>query len=409
MHRPRKGIPQTSFLIVFITLTFVASGIAYLVNSSLEDQKKLTSAANRERAEWQGRFQEKWEEVRKLRELLGYYDADADPLATETDLGLLRSELDRINATSLPAKVGTTPLTVKIMFGALERALNRLKRGEQNAILVKENLEQRLRAEEEAQREMVAQKNRDLANLRDRARRDKELLNRSIAQQEGQITELRDRNHSLHGYLEQCQGERVALAQKLGTQVKSLRGRLDKVLEKESRARTLIPDGEVIRSDVDHGFAYIDIGWKHGAKAGSRFRVYAVLKGGIRKEKGVVRILRLEKDFSQCAILDMPDPQNPIVRGDLVWNKFFEAGISRRFVFVGNFDVGARYSKEQLRQIILENGHVVSDAVRADTDYAVLGDDFSADPNWNVVKEFNVDRIRARTLLEFFGPGTCRK
>ena len=177
-----------------------------------------------------------------------------------------------------------------------------------------------------------------------------------------------------------------------------------KVISREVHRRpSIIPDGEVIRADIDHGFAYIDLGWKHGIRPGSRFHVYEVLKGGRLKNKGDLRIIRVERDFSQCSILAQEDVANPIVKGDYIWNKFFERNI-KIFVFVGDFDSeNARYSKDQLKKMIEENGHVVSKTVRSDTDYAILGEDYTQDPKYKTVQDFKIEKISPRILLEYFG------
>jgi len=411
MSGHRRGISQTPFLIVFIILTFMTALVAYMFSSQLEGQKELTRREQQKVKESQRQYRSKWEEVRKLRGILGFFQDEGEGGGTDTatDVTIIKNELDKLNRETLPTPAPKDPLTVQDMLRELERAVNKLRQDIKEAKLERENFQQRWRDEEAAKREMMREKAQEMQDARDRASRAAERLNQEIQQKEGQITELRDRNSSLNADLEKVQAEKQSAVQDLTTQIKRIRGRLDKLIEVEKRKQTLIPDGEVIRADTDHGFAYIDLGWKHGIKPGSRFKVYEVLKGGRRKHKGEVRIIRVEKDFSQCSILATADTTNPIVKGDYVWNKFFERNIKKVFVFIGKFDTeNSKYSKEQLKKIIEENGHIATDVARSDTDYAVIGEEYTSDAQWKTIQDFKIEKISARTLLEFFGYGTYR-
>lgn len=410
MSGSRRGVSQTPFLIVFIILTFLASLVAYMFSSQLEGQKDLTKKEAADKRDIKRKYDEKWEEVRKLREVLGFFGTEESGESTITDTSIVSNELEKINREVLPNPSPKKPLTVMDILKELERAVNTLKQQINEAKLERDNFQQRWKDEEANKRNLMREKAQEMQDYRDRAARASERLEQEIQQKEGQITELRDRNQSLHADLEKLKAENQARVQVLTTQVKKIRGRLDKLIEEEKRKETLIPDGEIIRADIDHGFAYIDLGWKHGVKPGSRFRVYEVLKGGRRKNKGEVRIVRVEKDFSQCSILGQEDVTNPIVKGDYIWNKFFERNIKKIFCLVGKFDSeNAKYSKEQLKKIIEENGHIATEVVRADTHYAVLGEEYMQDPQYRTVQDFKIEKISARTLLEFFGYGSYRR
>jgi hypothetical protein len=390
----------------------MASMVAYMFSSQLEGQKEATKKAESEKKNIKRQYDDKWNDVSKLREVLGFYqeDAEAEGDSTLTDTTIVLNELDKTNRETLLTPNATKPLTVRIMLTDLVRDLNKLKQLINEANLERDNFKQRWTDEEANKRNIMREKAQEMQDFRDRAARASERLEQEIEQKEGQITELRDRNQSLHADLEKLKAENQAQVQVLTTQIKKIRGRLDKLIEAEKRKGTLIPDGEVIRADIDHGFAYIDLGWKHGVRPGSRFKVYEVLKGGRRKNKGELRIIRVDKDFSQCSILAQKDVTNPIVKGDYIWNKFFERNIKKIFVFVGSFDSeNARYSKDQLKKMIEENGHIAAEAVRTDSDYAILGEDYTQDPKYKTVQDFKIEKISPRILLEFFGYGTYRK
>ncbi len=413
MSRDCRGISLTPFLIIFIILTFLASVLAFMFSSQVEDQKRFTKNAQMEAKKMKKLYDERWEEVRRLREVLGFFQEAGEGAgdSTVTDVGIVQAELDKLNTTEiLGTPSGVKPLTVKEILKELNRRVNTIKQEINNAKLERDNFQQHWKDEEVSKRDLIREKGTEIQDLRDRAQRAQERLNQEVQQKEGQITELRDRNQTLHAELEKSEAEKQARVQDLTGQIRKTRSRLDKLVDVEKRQETLIPDGEVIRADIDHGFAYIDLGWKHGVKPGSRFKVYEVLKGGRRKEKGEIRIVRVEKDFCQCSILAQDDVTNPIVKGDYVWNKFFEKNVKKVFVFVGKFDTeNSKYSKEQLKKIIEENGHIATEVARSDTDYAVIGEEYQSDPQLKTVNDYKIEKIAPSELLDFFGIGTYRR
>ncbi|MHC4779771.1 MAG: BRCT domain-containing protein, partial [Planctomycetota bacterium] len=165
-----------------------------------------------------------------------------------------------------------------------------------------------------------------------------------------------------------------------------------------------MPDGRVCRADIDQGYAYIDLGYRDGVRVGMRFNVYSVMRMGRRQPKGEVRLIRVEKDFSQCSILSMEDVSNPIVMGDYIWNRFFAPGRKLTFVFVGTFFHGKKEdNRERYMRIVRKAGHVVKDKVTPDTHYAVLGENYLEDPRYRLVTDWRIDKITPEDLFEHFG------
>ncbi|MHC4601171.1 MAG: hypothetical protein ACYS47_19430, partial [Planctomycetota bacterium] len=176
--------------------------------------------------------------------------------------------------------------------------------------------------------------------------------------------------------------------------------------KREQIEETPMPDGRITRADIDQGYAYIDLGSKDGVRSGQRFHVYSVLKGGRRRPKGEVRIIRVEKDFCQCSILTQLDQGNPIVMGDYIWNKFFVPGRKLIFVFVGKFGgEHVQYTREQLKKLVQSAGHIASDKVNPDAHYAVLGEDYVNDPQNKLVTDWRIDKVKPRDLFDYFGFG----
>jgi hypothetical protein len=160
---------------------------------------------------------------------------------------------------------------------------------------------------------------------------------------------------------------------------------------------TSISDGT---TDADHGFAYINLGWNHGLKPGEEFRVYRIEPSAQKTYLGRLRVVRTEKDFSQCTILIQENGDKPIQVGDRIWSPDFVKKKERSFVLLGVFDPSLHgYTKAELTALLRVRGHLVFESVNKDTNYAVLGDQAPADPRWGRVLSLGVKRITIDGLL----------
>jgi chromosome segregation ATPase len=133
---------------------------------------------------------------------VGYGEGEEGPLSPAETVKLLENDLQRVNRNVLPHPTPQEPLTVRVLLLELERAVNVLRQRNREAMLERDNMQQRWRDEEAAKREMMAQKNKEIEDFRARTQRAQERLNQELQQKEGQITELRDRIQNLHAELE---------------------------------------------------------------------------------------------------------------------------------------------------------------------------------------------------------------
>src|SRR5690606_36561568 len=119
--------------------------------------------------------------------------------------------------------------------------------------------------------------------------------------------------------------------------------------KRKSFAEVTEADGEVVYADPTLGYAWINLGSSHGVRPNLRFQAYQFIKGGRQRVKGVLEVRKVEGDMSQCAILEneevqdpitgehlvVPNADDPVVKGDLIRNPFFDAQEQRVYVFLG--------------------------------------------------------------------------
>ncbi|MCO5170090.1 MAG: hypothetical protein M9894_27470 [Planctomycetes bacterium] len=210
---------------------------------------------------------------------------------------------------------------------------------------------------------------------------------------------------------------------RLSSQVKQLEHRIEDLTKKQNKtfAENSRNDGEVVFADANLGYAWIDLGRRHGLRVNTRFQVYQFVKGGMQKIKGVIEVRRLEEDMAQCAIIEgaevqhpitgerliVPDPNDPIVKGDLIRNPFFDAADQKSFVFVGTKLENRYYNLQELQRKIEEFGGKVDRDVSIRTDFVIVlgeaNEDADLQDKIRQATQFGVIFMREDELLEYLG------
>ena len=131
-------------------------------------------------------------------------------------------------------------------------------------------------------------------------------------------------------------------------------------------------DGEVIVADPVNGYVYISLGKDEAIFSGMEFDVFDIQKGGIKVDKGRIKIIKLYDRYSEAAITDTTDPQNPIAVNDLVDCKVYHREKAKVFAFAGQL-IG-KYNTAELTKRIENFGGSVSAEISPDITYLVLGE-----------------------------------
>lgn len=200
-----------------------------------------------------------------------------------------------------------------------------------------------------------------------------------------------------------------------------LLGRIKQLVKKKTKSFAAYskPDGEVVYAEAGLGYAWINLGNENGLRRNLRFQVYQFIKGGRQQVKGVIEVRRVQSKMSQCAILEnqevqdpitgksliVPDKNNPVVKGDLIRNPFFDAHEQKVFVFMGKKLKNRYYNLPEVKRKITEAGGKVEKSVSINTHFVVLldeqEDDFQA--KYDRATQFGVIFMRESELLEYLG------
>ena len=288
---------------------------------------------------------------------------------------------------------------------------------------------ERIRAREEVE-SIRGEKQRDVDQLKqeiETVRQDRNRIQDQKIEVERTFDDIKrkllDEKEKIQNELARVQRDGRLEQARLASKIAEKEARIADLTKKEKRTfgEFSKPDGEVIHADVSLGYAWIDLGRRHGLPKNLRFQVYQFVKGGRQKVKGLVEVRRLEDDMSQCAILEdqlvqhpitgelvrVPDKDDPIVKGDLIRTPLFDPHEQKTFVFLGKDAQNRYYSREELERKLEEFGAKIHKQVTQETDYVVilgdLAEDATLQDQQRLASEFGVIFLPEKELLEYLG------
>lgn len=407
-----RGITQTPFLIVFIMLWVVTALVAYFINNKAEATANELQA---EQAKLRARDTE-WENLnKKVQELQPVVGFSGEGSSDLPDPAVISKELDRVNTNYIqPPIAGTNPnlqIVVSKLVDNVQTERDKVRSLEADKARLNDDVKA---AQQKGTQEVEAQRQATTAErqAKDGKQKEYDKLSRDATDME---TKLRQQLTDVSGRLETAEKEKREMEAQLKAELALLKTRIAELAQVEERRLTDVPDGKIVRGlerDYDprgegYAFVFIDIGRKDGVKDGTKFEVFSLDKGGKRTQKGRIVVKKAFDDLSECAILDLFDARNPIVRDDLVANKFFEKGAKATFTLVGTFDgEHTRYTKGEWKRIVEEHGHAFQDSVRANTQFAIVGDRPTDDAEqWRLRELFKVEAVTEQEVMAWFDYG----
>ena len=140
-------------------------------------------------------------------------------------------------------------------------------------------------------------------------------------------------------------------------------------------------DGKIVLADIGNNSVCIDLGAQDAIIKGMDFDVFTIIKGGLKKGKGKVKIIKVFDDYCQAAIIpDTMKSEEPIATEDLVNSDIYNRQKTKTFIFAG-MPVG-KYLLDDLKKKIQEFGGEVLSTSSDNITYVVVGKDFENDENY---------------------------
>ncbi|MFH1024337.1 MAG: BRCT domain-containing protein [Planctomycetota bacterium] len=238
------------------------------------------------------------------------------------------------------------------------------ERARDEQVEAKKNIEEEIKKRVEEKDKKIAEINEEVGKLTQTIDAERDKFNKEVKVKTDKVTEL-------EGTVVKERTERSNEKSRTDEEIRSLRERLEQVLlaEREFLGKGLEADGEVLESDPQTGYVWVNLGKQNNLKYGLKFRVYQVGKGGRIKEKGDIEV-RQVGDATSKAVVVKHNPADPMVKGDLIANRTFHPKKKKLFVIAGEFK---KYTHEEMKFYVQENGGSVGDQLTVNTNYLVLG------------------------------------
>lgn len=137
---------------------------------------------------------------------------------------------------------------------------------------------------------------------------------------------------------------------------------------------------------------------------GLKFTVYALGKGAQQVDKAFVEVIEVLERTSVARVLDLVNPMNPVVRGDLFASPDYNPDEVIHFFLLGRFQ---KYGRSDAAKRLEMLGAKVDAKVGIDTHYLVLGAPEREDENlrdteaYRTAQELGVKVITEDQLARF--------
>lgn len=209
--------------------------------------------------------------------------------------------------------------------------------------------------------------------------------------------QLREKRLELETMRAKFKSERTALEmrrQEIQTRINHIKFKREEAEERKE------PDGTVVSVDLDRQLVYINLTKKDRLFRFMRFNVFAMEKGMVKVDRGVVELIDIGEEYSVCAIVRQSDPKSPMKKGDLFYNTYYDRNVPNHVVIAGRL---TKYSRDEVAQKLRELGDVYQERVDDKTNYCIVGEGYENDPVYIAARDMGVRILVERYVYEYLG------
>ncbi len=285
-------------------------------------------------------------EVKWLREQLGRIESEVVPLDNQIAMRRVLNNSLKANDAQAIDDAGRLVSQNQIHVKAIEEAIRKQIQTYQD--LLRDAKERRL--------ELAQEETRAFANEKDFDER---------------RADLRGKIEVISQEIEKVKKSGRAQNAERDSRIAQLEERVEELTQqREENNKELRPDGQIIQASTNDGFVILNIGQKHHLRKGTRFTVYNRRAGKV-VIKGVVEVTRVEEQLATARVLNETDKNDPLLPKDYITNPVYNPDKVIGFAIRGDFQ---KYSKDELRRFIEENGGRYDSELSVNTDFLVAGD-----------------------------------
>jgi hypothetical protein len=216
---------------------------------------------------------------------------------------------------------------------------------------------------------LTAQKDRVNSELRTERDNLRSRYENEISTLREQVNRLDNRVREAEAEKKQVEDDFAKRQQDYDNEILALKQAIKRLKVKIDIEQAPTADGEVLAASSATGVAVINRGKADNLKPGTVFEVYNFGKGGVKRAKGLIKVLDVFETSAKCGVLQM-SAGDPIVEGDLIANELYNPGKTLHFFILGRLD---KYGVTEATALLEKLGNKVDSEISVDTDYLILG------------------------------------
>ncbi len=377
MNRSRRGAAKISvvWMIAVVVMFLVAFVMAVAAYQDRAAALELQAAAIRsEQAELE-RAQEASAEHTTLSQNVGWTDPNA--ATPDTNVDQLQAALDEYKSSY---DLGEDVKTLEGLLPKMRSAYLNIAKENNTLKQTIASLESEKSAIDQQMRSSIRGKDEEIASLRSQLSDSETAASSKQQELEGRVASLRAQVNTLdEEKLRIAADSDVALRQR-GDEVQSLMTRLNTQADKLNPIEKSpeLPDGKVLAVSKD--LAWIDLGTRDRLNTGMRFRVIDGQPGSERLKAWATVTDKIERDMAQVQLSEIADRFDPVVAGDILYNRLYDPRGERFAVLAGRFS--GSLNESELTELLRDmNIRVQKDGIDINTDFLIVGSDLYVDPD----------------------------
>lgn len=383
MYSPRRGAARISavWMISVIVMFLVALAFGFIASDGEAQAKDSATNARADRDEAVARYDIERNAIRVLSEAIGFYDREA--ASARSDLDSVKSGYETLKGAfpeidpsinnyeeAIPAIVSNyTARGRKIQ--ELEGSIADLR---SQVSVAQDNL-RRLGSEKDGQ---ISDLQRQLRDAEQAAQNSQANLERTLSSVRSDLADVENQRRASVIQLGSQERQARTAADSLRTRIKEQSKKLAFMKDSETA------DGKILAVSDGLALAWIDLGATNRLALGTRFHVVGG-RPGATEVKAWAEVTRVEATRAEVKIVEVVDPYDPVVAGDVVYNPLYDPIGGRNAVLVGRFS-GA-YNEKELRGLLAHIGVRVQDAVDETTDFIIVGLELYRDEDGEPLEE----------------------
>lgn len=260
----------------------------------------------------------------------------------------------------------------------------------------------------------------DLNSMLDRIENDKNIAEKNFSQQTENLQKIKSNAEEAKLSAERKIGEIQELTKKqttkFNTEVSQKTQKIQE-LQAEKYGRTNITysknmkqiefladeetiDGKIVFADPRSQSVYINLGVGQKVLKGLKFDVYRQAPKAKRALVGRIEITKIMDKVSLATIIEIKNPLDPIVNGDMIMNPLFNYQNPIHISIAGEF---RKMKNEEAKKLIEQIGAKVEPEVTVKTNFVVIAQKNEQHDNYKKACAFGVTLINEETILRYIG------